>query len=120
MTAKTVAPVVVNPETDSNTAQATDFVTPVARKGTVPAITIAIHPRPTTASASLGERSTFLGVSSQNDSPVSPGTRNEISQGSQRPSRTPSSAAGTMAIATAMSRPPRTWRISRCLTGRSL
>jgi hypothetical protein len=101
-----VAPVVVNPDTDSNRAPAIDGAIRVVMNGIAPTATIMSHARPTTVRASRALSSECLGVTNHRKSPSRPGIAIARSHASVRPSRMPSAAAGSIARATAIRSPP--------------
>ena len=70
MTGKMVAPVVVNPETDSKNAPTTFGATPVRMKGRLPMVTRQSQPSPTTTKPARRLMSIFLGVRSQRARPA--------------------------------------------------
>jgi hypothetical protein len=109
MIGKIVAPVVVKPDTDSNRAPATVGAVRVVMNGIAPTTTIVSHARPTIVRASRALSSERFGVTNHRKSPSSPGIATARSHASVRPSRMPRAAAGSIARATATSRPP-----SRC------
>jgi hypothetical protein len=101
-----VAPVVVNPETDSNTAPATVGATPVAMNGMAPAATTTSHPRPTMAIPSRVLIEISRGVNHQSSPPVSAVPSVVTAQGIVRPSNTAITLGGTIATATHTSSAP--------------
>ncbi len=116
ITGKIVAPVVVKPETDSNTAPAIVGATPVTTNGTAPASTTAVHPNPTMATPSRGLISISRGVRRHMPSPTTAVPSTAAIHGTNSPSLAAYTVGSSMAAAVHMRRAPITCRTSRMFT----
>ncbi len=113
MTGKIVAPVVVNPETDSNNAPTTCGATPVRMKGRLPTVTSANHPRPTTTRLPRRLMLTPRGVRNHSTRPATAVTPAEISHPPRSPSPTERMIDGTMASEVPSNSTPITLKTAR-------